>query len=160
MSYQWPLALALHQLGTLIWIGGMVFAHFVLRPAANARLAPPERLPLMLAVFDRFFPLVWLAIALLWGSGLWVFLVLVEAKMGWHVHAMMGLAALMTLIFSFIWFSPYRALGRALAQADWPTAAARLALIRRLITLNMTLGLVTALLGAAGPTLSAALSQG
>ena len=160
MTYQWPVALALHQLGTLIWIGGMLFAHFVLRPAANARLAPPERLPLMLAVFDRFFPLVWVAIALLWGSGLWVFLALAGAKMGWHVHAMMGLAALMTVIFSFIWFVPYRVLGRAVAQADWPAAGARLALIRRLIATNLTLGLVTALFGAAGPTLSAALSQG
>lgn len=160
MSYQWPLALALHQLGTLIWIGGMLFAHFVLRPAANARLAPPERLPLMLAVFDRFFPLVWIAIALLWGSGLWVFLALAGGKMGWHVHGMMGLAALMTLIFSFIWFFPYRTLGRAVAQADWPAAAVRLGLIRRLIATNLTLGLATALVGAAGPTLTAALSQG
>lgn len=160
MSYQWPLALALHQLGTLIWIGGMVFAHFVLRPVANARLAPPERLPLMLAVFDRFFPLVWVAIALLWGSGAWVFLALAGAKMGWHVHAMMGLAALMTLIFVFIWFSPYRALGRTVALADWPAAGDRLALIRRLIATNLSLGLVTALLGAAGPTLSAVLGRG
>ncbi len=160
MSMQWPLALALHQLGTLIWIGGMFFAHFVLRPVANERLAPPERLPLMLAVFDRFFPLVWVAIALLWGSGLWVFLALAGARMGWHVHAMMTLAALMTLIFVYIWFSPYRALARAVAQADWPAAAAHLALIRRLIATNLTLGLVTALLGAAGPTLIAALSRG
>lgn len=157
MSYQWPLALALHQLGTLIWIGGMFFAHFVLRPAATSRLGPPERLPLMLAVFDRFFPLVWASIVLLWGSGLWLFLGLAGGKVGVHVHAMMGLAALMTLIFTYIWFLPYRALGRAVAQADWPTAGGRLALIRRLIATNLTLGVVTALLGAAGPALNAAM---
>jgi uncharacterized membrane protein len=63
----------------------------------------------------------------------------------------------MTLIFTYIWFLPYRALGRAVSQADWPTAGGRLALIRRLIATNLTLGVVTALLGAAGPALSAAM---
>lgn len=160
MSYQWPLALALHQLGSLIWIGGMFFAHFALRPAANAHLAPPERLPLMLAVFDRFFALVWVAIALLWGSGFWIFLGLHQGHAGWHVHAMMTLAAVMTLNFLFIWFRPYRGLAQAVASRDWTLAGVRLGLIRRLILVNLTLGLITALLGAAGPTLLAALGQG
>jgi len=160
MSYQWPLALAIHQLGTLIWIGGMFFAHFALRPAANDRLAPPERLPLMLAVFDRFFPLVWAAIALLWASGLWIFLGLNQGHSGWHVHVMMTLAALMTLNFVFIWFRPYRDLAGAITSRDWPLAGDHLILIRRLIFVNLLLGLVTALLGAAGPTLLATLGEG
>ncbi len=157
MSYQWPLAFSLHQLGTLIWVGGMFFAHFALRPAANKLLAPPERLPLMLAVFDRFFVLVWLAIALLWVSGLWIFLCLSGGKVCAHVHAMMGLAFVLTAIFTLIWFAPYKALGKAVAAQDWPAAGARLALIRRLIATNLTLGILAALLGAAGPTLIAVL---
>ena len=32
----------LHVLAIVVWIGGMVFAHFFLRPAA-ARLEPPVR---------------------------------------------------------------------------------------------------------------------
>ncbi len=36
----------LHVLSIIVWIGGMVFAHFFLRPAF-AQLKPPVRLRLM-----------------------------------------------------------------------------------------------------------------
>lgn len=35
----------LHVLATVVWVGGMFFAHFVLRPIAVAQLPPPQRLP-------------------------------------------------------------------------------------------------------------------
>jgi uncharacterized membrane protein len=158
MSYQWPAALALHQIGTIIWIGGMFFAHVALRPTVNQLLDPPVRLPLMLAVFTRFFPWVWVAIALLWTSGLWVFLGLFGGKAPIHVHVMMGLAAVMTAIFVFIWSVPFRKMGPAVEAEDWAGAGARLGLIRKLILTNLLLGLVTAMTGAAGPHLSAALA--
>ena len=52
-------ALALHILAAVAWVGGMLFAHQMLRPAARA-LEPGTRLPLWHRVFSRFFPLVWL----------------------------------------------------------------------------------------------------
>lgn len=45
------LLLALHLLGAVLWVGGMAFALFVLRPAAHEVLQAPERLALMLSVF-------------------------------------------------------------------------------------------------------------
>jgi uncharacterized membrane protein len=155
MSYQWPIALALHQIGTVVWIGGMFFAHLALRPTVNQLLAPPQRLPLMLGVFERFFPWVWVAVALLWASGLWMFIGLFGGDAGLHVHAMMGIALVMTAIFAFIWVVPFRGLRAAVAAEDWPLAGGRLALIRRLILANLLLGLLTALIGAAGPELLA-----
>ena len=153
MPYQWALALTLHQLGTIVWVGGMFFAHMALRPAAGELLDPPQRLTLMLRVFDRFFAWVWGAILLLWASGLWIFLGLYAGKAGPHVHLMMGLAALMTLLFLFIWFVPYRRMKAAVAAKDWPGAAVRLSSIRGIIFVNLLLGLVTAVLGVAGPKL-------
>ncbi|MEA3275131.1 MAG: CopD family protein [Pseudomonadota bacterium] len=153
MSYQWALAIALHQLGTIVWVGGMFFAHMALRPAANELLDPPQRLPLMLRVFDRFFPWVWVAIGLLWAGGFWIFLGVYGGKVGMYVHAMMGIAAIMTALFGFIWFVPYRRMKAAVARSDWPDAGAHLALIRKVILTNLLLGLVTAVLGAAGPKL-------
>jgi len=47
--------LFLHFAAVVVWIGGMVFAHFCLRPAALATLQPPQRLPLMAAALGRFF---------------------------------------------------------------------------------------------------------
>jgi len=45
---------ALHLLAAIVWVGGMFFAHLVLRPAAM-ELEPAQRLALWLRVFDRFF---------------------------------------------------------------------------------------------------------
>ena len=42
-----------HLLAIIVWVGGMVFAHFFLRPAAQS-LEPPQRLRLMHDVAARF----------------------------------------------------------------------------------------------------------
>jgi uncharacterized membrane protein len=150
MTIQLAIAIALHQLATVIWIGGMFFAHFALRQSAQDKLEPPQRLPLLLAVFDRFFVWVWLAVLLLWGSGFWIFLGIYGGRMGWHVHVMMAVALVMTALFAYLYFVPYRALGQRVTGGDWAGAALRVAAIRRIILINLGLGLVTAMLGSAG----------
>ena len=40
------IAIALHLLAAVIWVGGMFFAYMALRPAAASLLEPPLRLPL------------------------------------------------------------------------------------------------------------------
>lgn len=153
MTYQWALAVVLHQLGTIVWVGGMFFAHVALRPAVNELLEPSQRLSLMRRVLGRFFGWVWVAILLLWGSGLWIFLGLFGGKAGTYVHAMMSIAAVMTALFLFIWFVPYRHMKAAVSASDWPGAAARLGVIRPIILVNLLLGFITAILGAVGPKL-------
>ena len=37
------LAITLHILGAVIWVGGMFFAYMALRPVAAALLEPPQR---------------------------------------------------------------------------------------------------------------------
>ena len=49
------IAITLHLLAAMIWIGGMFFAYMVLRPAAVEVLELPVRLSLWVAVFRRFF---------------------------------------------------------------------------------------------------------
>jgi uncharacterized membrane protein len=150
MTVQLALAIALHQLATVIWVGGMFFAHFALRGSAQRRLDPPQRFPLLLAAFDRFFVWVWIAVLVLWGSGLWMFVGAYGGAMGWHVHAMMAIALVMTVLFAYLYFVPYRALGRLVASEDWVAAGMRVATIRRIILINLVLGLVTAVLGSSG----------
>lgn len=149
--------LTLHLLATLIWVGGMFFAHMALRPAANATLAPPQRLPLMAAVFGRFFPWVWLSVVTLLATGYAMLLGYLGgfASAAPYVHAMAGIAWLMTAIFLFIYFVPYPGLKRAVAAGDWPTAAVRLAWIRRLVLTNLLLGLATTVIAGLGPLLPA-----
>ena len=61
----------LHVLSIIVWIGGMVFAHFFLRPAV-AQLEPPVRLRLMHDVLGRFFRAVLAASLLTLASGVWM----------------------------------------------------------------------------------------
>jgi uncharacterized membrane protein len=149
MSYELPIALTLHLLASIVWVGGMFFAHNVLRPAVNELLAPPERLRLMLRVLDGFFPWVWGAIVTLLSSGFWIFFRVFHSRAGLYVHLMMGLGLMMTAVFVFLWLRPYRGMRRSLDQNDYARAALELGLIRRLMRVNLTLGLLVAVLAGA-----------
>lgn len=150
MTLSFAIALVLHQLASLIWVGGMFFAHVALRPTLAARLEPGPRLSVALGVFERFFPWVRGAIAILWLSGLWIFLGVMGAEAGLHVHLMMGIAALMTAIFAVIDLRYFRRLRLRVAAADWPAAAAAFAWIRRLMATNLVLGLGTVMVASGG----------
>ena len=66
------LAITLHLLSVVIWVGGMFFAYMALRPAAGSLLEPPVRQTLWVAVFNRFFVWVWISIITLLISGFWM----------------------------------------------------------------------------------------
>jgi len=147
------IALVFHLLGAIVWVGGMFFAHMALRPAAAELLPPAVRLPLLKGVLDRFFRWVWMAIVAILVSGYWIFLGLWKGQAGLHVHLMQGVGLLMVAVFLFIYFRPYQAMGRALAAAELPAAAAEMATIRRLIGVNLILGLSTSVIARIGPYL-------
>lgn len=145
------LAIALHVLAAIVWVGGMFFALLVLRPAAGG-LEAPVRLPLWGRVFGRFFPWVWAAVLILPLSGYWMIFRGLggPAHLPVYLHAMQGLGWLMILVYLHLWFAPYKRLRRALAAQDWDGAARQLNQIRILVTVNLLLGLLNAAVGAAG----------
>lgn len=139
----------LHILGFTVWIGGMFFAYMALRPVAATRLEPPQRLALWEGVFGKFFPWVWLAIALIFAGGLFRM-----AQMGMpslYVIAMFLIGTVMTCIFTVIFFAPYTRLQRAVAAQDWKSGGTALGQIRKLIGINLILGMITLVVGALGP---------
>ncbi len=136
-------ALFFHVLGMVVWVGGMFFAYLALRPVAASVLEPPQRLTLWRGVFGRFFPWVWISVLLILVSGLWMFMLMGAGGAPVYVHAMFGLGILMMLIFAHVFFAPYRRLKRAVAGEDWKAGGAALAQIRKLIGLNLSLGLIT-----------------
>ncbi len=146
-----PLLLTVHLLAAVLWVGGMFFAYVVLRPAA-LRLEPPQRLTLWTDVFARFFPWVSAIVVALPLTGLWLIFSLFGG-MGnspVYVHVMLVLGLTMIALYLHVYFAPYRRLRRATAQQDWPAGAAALAGIRRLVGLNLALGLLLTALVAAG----------
>jgi uncharacterized membrane protein len=143
-----PVGIALHTLAAVIWVGGMFFAYLVLRPSAGA-LEPAIRLPLWERVFSRFFPWVWFSIAVLLASGFSMIFMGLEA-VGIYVDAMMGVGIVMMAIYAHLYFAPWKRFRRAVAAGDWPGAAKELGQIRRIVAVNLTLGLITVLIGAGG----------
>jgi len=147
------IALTLHLLSAVIWVGGMFFAYVALRPVAAALLEPPLRLPLWSQTFARFFPWVWAAVVLLPLTGYWM----IFGPLGGFatapvfVHIMQALGVVMILIFLHVYFAPYRRLRRAVAAREYAAAGAQLGQIRRLIGINLALGLVTIVVAVAGP---------
>ncbi len=136
--------LFLHFASVIVWIGGMSFAHFCLRPAAIATLQAAQRLPLMASALGRFFVIVGWSIALLWVSGIAMFLEAVSAgaRPPWNWNAMAAIAAVMTLVFGAIVLRRHPRMREALQAGDLPAAGAALDGIRRLVVLNLVLGWV------------------
>lgn len=133
----------LHVLATVVWVGGMFFAHQCLRPVAVAQLEPPQRLALWRGVFGRFFPWVWVSVALLILSGQGIILQIGGmAVVPVHVHVMVAIGYLMAAIFAYIFFVPYKALKQNVAAQIWPEAGAALNRIRVLVGTNLSLGLI------------------
>ena len=131
----------LHLAASIAWLGGVSFMLFALRPAA-VQLAPPQRLPLIADVLQRFFRLVWTAIAVLLVTGLWMLLTvgMKNAPTGWHL--MFGIGLLMFALFGHLYFGPYRRLKLAVVAADWPESGRRVAQIATLATVNLVLGAI------------------
>jgi uncharacterized membrane protein len=142
----------LHVLAIVVWIGGMVFAHFFLRPALP-QLEPPQRLRLMHEVLGRFFKAVLVAALLTLGSGVWMLGRVAkqvvqsggsfEMPLAWTVMAVLGVA--MVAIFMHIRFALYKRLDRAVMAADWAAGGAALGQIRTWVSVNLALGVVVLL---------------
>jgi len=146
------IAVALHALAAVVWVGGMAFAYGFLRPVAAGALEPAARLVLWRGVLGRFFPVVWVAITVLLVSGYYMVLGPFGgfSSVGGHVHAMHVLALVMTAIFAHVFFAPWQRFRRAIEREDREAGAAELDKLRRLIAVNLVLGLIVVLVATGG----------
>ena len=138
-----------HLLAVVVWIGGMVFAHFFMRPAA-LKLEPPQRIRLMHGALQRFFAAVLVSIVVILVSGLWmigrVARESVQAGLGfnmpldWTIMATLGL--IMMAIFGHIRFALFKRLSKAVMASDWQAGGAALASIRTWVGINLAIGVV------------------
>ncbi|WP_287495985.1 CopD family protein [Pandoraea sp. CB10b_02] len=137
----YALSLFLHLVSVAVWIGGMFFALACLRPASS-ELSPQQRLPLWEAAFTRFFTWVGVAIVVILLSGGHMMMAMGGAHARWPVHAMAGVGVVMMLVFGHIRFALFPRLQRAVQAQSWPDGAAAVNGIRRLVILNLVLGVV------------------
>lgn len=144
-------ALIVHALSAVVWVGGMFFAHQVLRPAAG-QLDPAPRLRLWSRVLGRFFSWVIAAIVLLLASGYVLIFGVFGGfgRVGIHVNLMQGIGILMMLLFFHLYFAPWRRFRLAVGREDWAEAGRQLGQIRWIVTINLVLGLIVVAIGSGG----------
>ena len=147
-----------HVLAVILWVGGMAFAHFFLRPSVQT-LEAPVRLRLLQTVMKRFFSTVLVASLVVLITGLWmigrVAKETVQAglpfnmPLDWTIMATLGI--LMIAIFGHIRFALFKRLTRAVDASDWPAGGAAMASIRTWVFVNLCIGIliicVTLLMG-------------
>jgi len=145
------LLIALHVLAVVVWVGGMAFAYVVLRPSAGA-LESETRLQLWHGVFRRFFSWVWTSIIVLLVSGYGMIFVYFGgfAGAGLYIQVMQGIGIVMMLLFLHLFFVPWRRFTHAVAGKHFAGAAKNLEQIRRIVAVNLVLGLITIVVGASG----------
>ena len=139
----------IHLFAIIVWLGGMAFAHFFLRPAVQ-QLQPPVRLPLMRDVLQRFFGvvLVIVVLVLLSGVGMMGLVHQMAAQAGakfnmpitWIVMAALGLV--MMAVFGHIRFSLFKRLDQAVNAQNWPAGGQAMGQIRQWVAFNLALGAV------------------
>ena len=155
MDYTYGLTMGLHALAALVWVGGMFFAHVVLRPVL-AQLEPPQRLAVWRGVFPRFFVWVWAAVITLLVTGYGVLLVGYRGGFAGgptHVDIMQLSGLVMMGLYIQLFFGPWQGFKRAFAEGDLAKAADYQARIRHIVTINLILGMATVFLGTVGSLL-------
>lgn len=139
----------LHLLSIIVWLGGMVFSLFFLRPAvAQLELAP--KLRLMHAALGRFLRAAMWSATLVLGTGFWmigrVAKQTVQAggsfamPLSWTIMAALGV--LMVLVLGHIRFALFKRLDRAVVGQDWAAGAVALDAIKRWVSINLAIGVV------------------
>lgn len=152
MDYTFAATIGLHTLAAVIWVGGMFFAHMVLRPSVTEMTAS-LRLALWRRVLPRFFAWVAVSIAVLLATGYGVLLTGYRGGISGgnlHIDIMQIIGAVMILLYLFVLVGPYLAFRRALSTNDLVAAATQQGRIRAVVLVNLILGLVTTFIGAAG----------
>ena len=138
----------LHLIAGIVWMGGMTFMLFALRPAAVASIEAQPRAVLMGQVWQRFYVWVLVAVVVLFGTGTHLYSSTFRAArlatgngsvpLGWNVMLVLGVT--MMLVFGHIFFAGFKKYRRAIAAAEWALAAKAGGLIHKMTLLNFTLG--------------------
>lgn len=140
----WLTLKAMHVLAVVLWVGGMAFAHFFLRPAVQV-LEPPQRLALMRQVLGRFLPAAGWAVFVALGTGLGLVALSLgpggasAMPMAWVLMGALGLV--MAGIYAAVRFVMFPRFVQAFDARDLPAAAAALAQLRAWVGINLAFGL-------------------
>ena len=144
---------ACHLLAVIVWVGGMAFVLFCLRPAARV-LEPPARIALMHAAIRRFLAVVAVAIAVIFVCGVAMVAIAwstasraglrFNMPLDWYV--MFAVFFVMLAVFVHIRAALFPRLDAALREQRWADGATTLGTIRWEVSANLVLGVFVTVL--------------
>ncbi|MBF0614763.1 MAG: hypothetical protein G8237_13770 [Magnetococcales bacterium] len=145
------IALLLHLLAATLWVGGMFFALWILRPAALP-LPLAERVGLWTRVLERFMVIVWGVVITLPATGYWMIFMGFGGMqgVGGHIRLMEGMGWIMIAIFLILYFRSFRPMQRMARELLIPETGLYIEKIRQYVRINLILGLVTISTAGAG----------
>ncbi|MBF0213905.1 MAG: CopD family protein [Magnetococcales bacterium] len=145
------IALLLHLMAATLWVGGMFFALLILRPAALP-LDIPNRVGLWTRVLERFMVVVWAAVITLPVTGYWMIFEGFGGMQGIsrHIRIMEGVGWCMIALFLLLYFRSYRPMRRMAQQLLIPETGLYIERIRKIVLVNLILGLITFAAAGAG----------
>jgi uncharacterized membrane protein len=144
-------ALPLHIVATIVWLGGLFLLCVVLQ-STTRNMELKAALLLWHKVLSRFFVWAWISMALIVGSGI----ALVSLKFGGFAGApalhrgnmLIGIPAI--ILYGYVYFVPWQRCRRAMARSDWGVAEKALAQARKIMTVVLALGLAASAVSAFG----------
>jgi uncharacterized membrane protein len=142
MTILYAVLKALHLLSAVLWVGGMFFAYVILRPSLTA-IEAPQRMLLQTQVHQKFFLVVWNAMPIILVSGFIMLAYRGMSGVGWQVHVMLALGLVMAAVFLVIVFGPWKQFRRAIDRSRMADSQTK---IRKLIGINLVLGLITVII--------------
>ncbi|MEO5344868.1 MAG: CopD family protein [Magnetococcus sp. YQC-9] len=145
------LALLLHLIAATLWVGGMFFALWIVRPSA-LNLELPLRVELWSGILTRFMVVVWACVITLPITGYWMIFSGFGGmtNVGRHIHVMEGLGWIMIIIFVVIFFRDFRAMRHMTRELLYPEAGLYIERLRKLVNINLILGLINVAVAGAG----------
>jgi uncharacterized membrane protein len=140
---------AFHLLAVIVWVGGMAFTLFCLRPAARV-LEPPARVTLMHAAMRRFIAVVTIAVLVIFVCGVGMVATAWSAarraglpfNMPLDWYTMIAVFFVMLAILVHIRNVLFRRLDAAVREQRWADGAAALGAIRWDVSINLVLGAI------------------
>ncbi|MBF0190833.1 MAG: hypothetical protein HQL99_06730 [Magnetococcales bacterium] len=145
------IALLLHLLAATLWVGGMFFALAILRPA-TLTLEIPLRVGLWTHVLERFMVVVWVAVITLPVTGYWMIFSGFGGMtgLGHHIRFMEGVGWCMIVLFLVLYFRAFLPMRRMAKQLLIPETGLYIERIRKIVRINLILGLLTFAAAGAG----------
>lgn len=146
--------LSIHLISAIIWVGGMFFAYWMLRPAME-NLDLPVRVRLWVSVLERFFSWIWVIVFSQPATGYWMIFHELGGfqHVGLHIIVMQFMGWVMIALFIWVYFVPFRKMKRMVKEELFPEAGMYMLKIRRIVFINLTLGSIVSALAAVGPFL-------